>query len=285
MKNIISIITPSLNQGQFIEQTINSVLSQEGDFTIEYIIADGGSNDNTLDVIKKYDYLLKKNKFPVKCDNIIFRWWSKPDSGQAKAINQGFKLAQGSILAWINSDDYYEDLAFDFVAKQFSLNPDLDIIYGNCSEINLLSEIKTMEVITGDFQKSLEEGFVPPQPASFFHKKIINRVGLLDETYHYSMDYEFFLRILSSGGKIRYFPKNLAYFRVWPNSKTKSKQAEFAKDEKRIRKKYHGSFINPIAIHNLRLKFSIINKIKKKFPNFYYFFKKYIYKIINFIHY
>ena len=135
MNNIISIITPSLNQGQFIEQTIKSVLFQAGNFYIDYIIVDGGSIDNSIDIIKKYDLLIKNNKYSIKCYGIKFRWFSKKDKGQTNALNKGFKMANGDICAWINSDDWYEKDVFQFIIKKFEENLEIDLIYGNCFDL------------------------------------------------------------------------------------------------------------------------------------------------------
>lgn len=109
MNNVISIVTPSFNQGRFLEQTINSVITQEGDFYIDYIVADGGSTDNSVAIIKKYDDLIKSKEFICQCRGIEFSWWSQKDNGQPEALNNAFGRAKGDILAWINSDDYYND--------------------------------------------------------------------------------------------------------------------------------------------------------------------------------
>src|SRR5574340_1418719 len=104
---VITVVTPSFNQGRFIDETIRSVISQEGDFYLEYLIMDGGSTDETVDIIKKYDRLIKEGKWPVKCRGIEYRWVSEKDNGQADAVNKGFKIARGEILGWLNSDDTY----------------------------------------------------------------------------------------------------------------------------------------------------------------------------------
>src|SRR4030065_830719 len=102
---LVSVVTPSYNQGRYIEETIKSVLSQEGDFRIEYLIMDGGSTDNSVEVIKKYDRLLKEGRWPVKCLGITYSWTSEKDKGQTDAINKGFAGCTGEILNWINRDD------------------------------------------------------------------------------------------------------------------------------------------------------------------------------------
>src|SRR6516165_8828702 len=114
----ITIVTPSLNQGRFIEETIKSILNQ-GYPNLEYFVIDGGSTDETMSIIKKYD------------EHIDF-WTSEPDNGQAAAINKGFAKASGQILAWLNSDDTYESGVFAEVAKMFERHPEADVISGRC---------------------------------------------------------------------------------------------------------------------------------------------------------
>ena len=117
----ISIVTPSLNQGQFIKRTILSVLKQ-GCHNIEYIVMDGGSTDNTVEILKKYE------------DRLI--WKSEPDRGQSHAINKGFRMATGEIIGWLNSDDTYEPDALKTVIQFFSEHPEIDLIYGDCNMID-----------------------------------------------------------------------------------------------------------------------------------------------------
>src|SRR5262245_45147166 len=104
---IFSIITPSYNQGQFLGETIESVISQSGAFSIDYIIVDGGSTDNSVDIIRQYDERLHRGGWPVKCQGISYRWVSEQDKGQADALMKGFLMAKGNIFAWVNSDDTY----------------------------------------------------------------------------------------------------------------------------------------------------------------------------------
>jgi len=282
MNNIISIITPSLNQGQFIEQTIKSVLFQAGNFYIDYIIVDGGSIDNSIDIIKKYDLLIKNNKYSIKCYGIKFRWFSKKDKGQTNALNKGFKMANGDICAWINSDDWYEKDVFQFIIKKFEENLEIDLIYGNCFEVYENGKIKKGEAIQGNFKKNLEEGCLISQPATFFRKKVLEKVGYLDESFNYCMDYDLWMKIMKNG-KSLYFDKDLAYFRIWEESKTYNYMNKFIEEENAIRKKYGGSKINPGSIHRMRKKIWFLNFIKKKFPKLYKINKKIIYNLINIV--
>lgn len=281
----ISIITPSYNQGQFIEETIRSVLDQEGDFFIEYIIADGGSTDKTVGIIKKYDSLLTRDLYPVKCKGIEFRWWSKKDTGQSDAINQGFKIAKGDILAWINSDDYYLPGAFQIVISKYQKEK-FDLLYGECfklytlnnklikSEPNQNENYKTLLAGTGSFE----------QPATFFTKKIAERVGYLDETLHYCMDYDFWCKIFKIGNTI-YLPSALAVFRIWENSKTSTSRQKFYYERRLIAKRYGGNIITPNSVFQFISKFHWRYFVKDKLPSLYYILKRIFFCLINLLKY
>ena len=227
MNKIITIVTPSFNQGQYISQTIESVLAQAGNFFIDYIIADGGSTDNTVEVIKKYEQRLNDKNWPIKCQGITLTWWSHKDAGQTDAINQGFKVAKGDILAYINSDDLYFPGAFQKVLKAFSKNNQVELVYGKCLSFWQDSS-KTLENIPPadlTFKKILRGGPRIFQPASFWTKKIYDKVGLLDKDCHYAMDYEYYLRILSEpGAKAFFLDEFLAKFRVVSGQKSQQER-------------------------------------------------------------
>jgi len=206
----ISIVTPSLNQREFIERTILSVLGQKGKFDLEYIIIDGGSTDNTLDIIKNYQ------------DNLI--WVSEKDRGQSDAINKGFNMTSGDILAWLNSDDTYEPGALSEVAERYRKH-EFAWCFGNCRNIDendheirkLITGYKIIESKKYSYKRLLSKDFIA-QPAVFFTKDLYEEIGPLDLNCQFSMDYDYWLRI----GK-RYVPlyinKFLANFRWHGESK------------------------------------------------------------------
>lgn len=192
----ISIVTPSYNQGGFIERTIQSVLAQDY-LNLEYIIIDGGSTDDTVDIIKKYD-------------NRIAYWVSEPDKGQADAINKGFKMATGGIVAWLNSDDTYEPEAVKTISEVFKC-PEIDLIYGDCNIVDKEDKI-IGKMDGGDFRykKNLFNLICTiPQPATFFRRKILNEIGYLDTSLNLSMDFEYWIRASKAGKKIKHIPKKL----------------------------------------------------------------------------
>ncbi len=201
----VSIVTPSYNQKQFLEETILSVLNQDYP-NIEYIIIDGGSTDGSVDIIRKYEHQLSY-------------WVSEPDRGQSQAINKGFQRAKGDILAWLNSDDEYTQGAILTAVQTFIKYPDVAMVYGNCDIIdeqgNLTGHIRSHQCDL----KSLFRGNNIPQPSTFFKKKVLEEIGPLNETLKYAMDYDLFLRI-SSKFKIKYLPSTLSRFRYQNQSKT-----------------------------------------------------------------
>ncbi len=175
----ISIITPSFNQGQYIEDTILSVLGQDYS-NLEYLIMDGGSKDQTLDVIKKYE------------DKITY-WESKKDKGQSHAINKGLSKATGDIVAWLNSDDMYTDNALKRVANIFLKNPEVDIVYGNVWQCY---PKETEKHINKKFNpKHFLTGVNMHQPSVFWRRKLHDTIGFLDEELYYTMDYDLWLRL------------------------------------------------------------------------------------------
>jgi glycosyltransferase involved in cell wall biosynthesis len=209
----ISIITPSFNQCAFIEQTIRSVLEQDYP-NIEYIIIDGGSTDETLDIIRRYE-------------SGIAYWVSDKDRGQAHAINKGLGRATGDIIAYLNSDDYYIDGALARVAEAFNRHPNRDLLHGRCRIVdehgNKLGErvgsIRRFDEILDLWDVWWNRrNFV--QPEVFWTKRIAKKVGAFREDLFWVLDYEYWLRILAAGGRIGSIDAELAAFRLHSNQKS-----------------------------------------------------------------
>jgi len=223
----ISIVTPSFNQGQFVEETIRSVLLQSYP-DLEYIIIDGGSTDNTVDIIKKYEKWLAY-------------WVSEPDKGQSHAINKGFARASGEIYAYINSDDFYELNAFQSVAPLFVKSDKVHLVAGECIIFNgdIIKRIFKPgwpESLAHFLDKTYSSTFA--QPASFWSKDIYNHVGGLDDSLNFCFDKEFFLRIGLTGITPYLIPRRIARFREHFDSKTTSHAIRFHKESIRILHKH-----------------------------------------------
>lgn len=221
----ISIITPSYNQGEFIEETIKSVIYQKGDFELEYIIFDAKSKDNTISILKRYDKIINSKEFKPNCKKIIFKWFSEKDSGQSEAINKGFKISTGEIINWLCSDDLLEEGALQKVSDFFTINKDAKVVYGNSIVINEDNKIiniqKGAEFSHEDLirlDRSYHKFFIA-QPSTFLKKEILKTIGLLNEDTQICMDYEWYLKI---NKKYRFFflDQILSYSRHHKDSKT-----------------------------------------------------------------
>lgn len=235
----VSIITPSYNQGRFIDETIRSVISQEGDFFLEYIIMDGGSTDDSVDIVKKYDRLIKEGKWPLKCRGVEYRWVSEKDRGQADAVNKGFKAAKGEMLGWLNSDDTYLPGAISMALKYFEENRDVMMVYGEGYHINETGGIiERYPTEPFNWEKFARTCFIC-QPTVFLRRSVLEMAGMLDANLQYCMDYEYWMRI-SERLKIGFLPEYLANSRLYPETKTMSKRVEVYKEIKETVKKHYG---------------------------------------------
>jgi len=136
-----SIVTPTYNSEKYLNETIQSVISQKGNFTIEYIIIDNYSEDNTINIIKKYQYMIQSKNYPITCKDIEIKYYQAKDNGMYDAINKGFLKAKGDIYAWINSDDIYLPGAFSVIRQIFIKYPEIKWLKGITSYINELSTI------------------------------------------------------------------------------------------------------------------------------------------------
>lgn len=203
----VSVITPSYNQGIFIERTLQSVADQSvPGIEVEHVVFDGGSSDETVEVLKRFDP-------PV-------RWQSKKDKGQTDAVNQGLRATDGEIIGWLNSDDIYYPGAIEQVVRYFEAHPDIDVVYGMADHIDL--EGHAFEAYPSepwDFEHLKERCFIC-QPALFFRRCVVEQHGPLDESLNYCMDYEYWLRLGKAGVRFGYLEAKLAGSRLYADNKT-----------------------------------------------------------------
>lgn len=225
----ISIITPSYNQAQFLEDTILSVLGQ-GYPNLEYLIMDGGSNDGSKEIIKKYS------------DSISY-WQSIKDKGQADAINQGFKKAGGEILMWLNSDDMLMPNVLYKIADYYKKEPE-HLYFGNCIHFQTIdSGVKTVgsNVLTLFNENRLNELDFIIQPSSFWNRKIWEETGPLDETYHFGFDWEWFLRV-QKNFKLTPISDVLSMYRIHDQHKSGTGGKQRQKELLKIYQKFNPRF-------------------------------------------
>jgi glycosyltransferase involved in cell wall biosynthesis len=210
----ISVVTPSYNQGQYLEETIKSVLEQDY-AELEYIIIDGASTDSAVDVIKRYEQQLAY-------------WTSEPDGGQSDAINKGLRRATGEIVTWLGSDDLFMPGALHAIARHFS-ESDAALIHGR----TVLFGEGFKEQVKGADDHELEfrylAGMPFPQPSSFFLRRVLLEQGYLDETLHYGMDYDLLARV-ALNYRIEKVPDVFSKYRLHEESKSIAQGIRFTTD-------------------------------------------------------
>lgn len=178
----VSVVTPSLNMSVLIGETLESVLGQDYPH-VEYLVVDGGSTDGTVEVLRRYASRL--------------RWVSEPDAGQAAAINKGWRMTRGEVIAWLNADDLYRPGAIQEAVAFLEAHPDVDMVYGDCDFIDASGRlIGTYPARPWDYAELVRRAvnFVP-QPAVFLRRRVLETVGYLNEGLHYAMDFEYWLRL------------------------------------------------------------------------------------------
>jgi glycosyltransferase involved in cell wall biosynthesis len=240
----ISVVTPSYNQGEFLERTICSVLDQ-GYPNLEYIVIDGGSTDGSLEIIKKYEKHLSY-------------WVSEPDQGQGDAINKGFLKSTGQILAWINSDDVYLPGAFWKIAELFNKNSNAAIVYGDYIKVDSEDKCVALRRQPSFSYRICLYGYLTiMQPASFFGRQAFLDAGGVDIAYEYAMDYDLILR-LAKGRRVVHTKEYLAAFRIHSSSKSVAKKSCFRDEDRSVRIKNIGHQPFPAEFLILHLYYKVL---------------------------
>ncbi len=226
----ISIITTNYNTDKYLERTIKSVLNQKGDFELEYIITDGTSTDNSLEIIKKYKDRLK--------------YISEKDKGQSDGINKGLKMATGDIVAFLNADDVYTDGALDKVVRYFKENPDCMWLTGYCRIIDendkqvkkYITEYKNSKLRKFTFEQLLIEDSIS-QPATFWRRKLHDEFGYIDESLHFAMDQDLWARFAKKY-PLHLIREYLGEFRFTSDTKTGSSVHKTLRESKLVAERY-----------------------------------------------
>ncbi len=210
----ISVLTPSYNQGAFIRRTLDSVLGQTGNFDLEYVVIDGGSTDDTLDILRSYGDRL--------------RWRSEPDRGQVEAINKGLRAATGEIVGWLNSDDLLAPGALQRVAETFAEHPGLEWLHGRCNVIDVhdrvirrwISAYKHWCARHYSYERLIAENFVS-QMTVYWRRDVMDEIGFVDPDLKLAFDYDLWLRLAKRSDPL-YVPELQASFRWYETTKSGS---------------------------------------------------------------
>lgn len=201
----VSVITPSFNQGAYLERAIESVLGQAVP-GLEHLVFDGGSTDETRGVLERHG------------DRV--RWVSEPDRGQAHAVNKGFRAARCEVIGWLNADDLYEPGAIRAACALLEERPELDVVYGQARYVDATdAPVEPYRTEPWDLRRLQEYCFIC-QPATFFRRRVVERYGLLDERLTYCLDYEYWLRLALGGARFAYLERLLAGSRLHPEAKS-----------------------------------------------------------------
>jgi glycosyltransferase involved in cell wall biosynthesis len=232
---LLSIVTPSFNQAKYLGRTIESVLKQDYP-NFEYIVIDGGSTDGSQDVIRGYEERLAY-------------WESVPDKGQTDAINKGFAKAKGKYLAWLNSDDIYQQGAFSEAVDFLEGHPEVGMVYGDCNFINAQDRVIGKFPAAQTNYERLRRGYVHiPQQASFFRADLWQKVGPLDPSFFFAMDYDLWVR-LAQEAPLVYLPGHTwASFRLHGDAKTISADAHCWPEMLRVHYREGGHWLSVINL-------------------------------------
>lgn len=216
----ITVVTPSYNQAAYLERTIRSVLDQDYP-NLEYFIIDGGSTDGSVDIIRRY------------ADRLAY-WVSEPDRGQSDAINKGLRRATGEWVAWQNSDDIYYPGAFRDLAAAAAKHPQAGLIIGDMMLIDAHDRpLRDIRYVKPSYKALLAEGMLLANQTTFWRRSLQEKVGLLDEAYHCSFDYEWFLRLAQHAGGI-HVDRIWGALRLHGETKTSLQAQRFQEENQRI---------------------------------------------------
>ena len=247
-----AIVTPSYNQGQFIERTINSVLNQNYP-ALEYIIQDGGSTDDTVHIVRKYQSRLK-------------RWTSAKDNGQSDALNLGFMQSTGDIMAYLNSDDLLLPGSLNYIARYFNKHPNVDVVYGHRVCIDRDDHDIGRWVLPPHDSEILNWVDYVPQETLFWRRTIWEKAGgKIDDNFKFAMDWDLIIRLRDAGAKFARLPRFLGAFRIHAQQKTNATiTLHGLKEMEKLRLRCNGRVVSHVELKRKILPYQIKHLIYHK---------------------
>ena len=232
----LTIVTPTLNHAEYLAHTITSVVSQ-GHPRLEYVVQDGGSHDETCDILRQ-------------CNGVLTRWESSSDRGQAHAINKGFAGTSGEIMAYLNSDDLILPGALAYVSRYFAEHPEVDVVYGHRVLIDLHGRDVGRQVLPPHDDAVLAWADYIPQETLYWRRRTWDLIGgEIDESFQFAMDWDLLLRFADIGACIHRLPRFLGAFRVHPDQKTQACWTLGEQEMFRLRARVHGRDVDYPEIH------------------------------------
>jgi glycosyltransferase involved in cell wall biosynthesis len=252
---LVSIVTPSFNQGRFIERTLRSVLDQRGEFDLDYRVIDGGSTDETVSILRRYEDRLS--------------WTSERDRGQVDAINKGLRACRGDIIGWLNSDDVLLPGALDSVTAAFRAHANMEWVHGRCEIIDSddrpirrwVSTYKDFRARHHTFENLLTENYIS-QMTTFWRRRVHDEIGYLDPSLKLAFDYDLWLRLAKRGSPV-YVRDRIACFRWYMTSKSGANFREQFREDTAVCARYAAD--NRAVLWRKRVKNSAILTIYKLF--------------------
>jgi glycosyltransferase involved in cell wall biosynthesis len=236
----VSVVVPNFNGARYLPCTFASLISQTYVDT-EVVVVDGASTDGSVQLIESW------------AERLPLRWISEPDSGQAEAINKGFRMATGEVMGWINSDDLLTPRSVELAAERFARDPDLDMVWGFCLVVDENERPLTIQnpYVREDLAQLRRHRNFVSQPGSWYSRRAVERFGPLREDLHYLFDYDFFLK-MADVGRAEFIPEVMAWFRLHGGSKSGSQENRFLREEPRVYRENGGRWLSPFWVDYLR---------------------------------
>jgi GT2 family glycosyltransferase len=223
---LVTVVIPSFNQGQFLEDALSSVFNQN--IPVEVFVLDGGSSDNTIEIISKWEHRLTG-------------WRSHKDEGQAAAINEGIARGKAKYVCWLNSDDWFLAQGLEKLISVLEKYPEVPMVYGHCLNVIQKSGKQYPVWVESFSERRMAVRCIIAQPATLIRRSVWEAIGGVDATLHMAMDYDLWWRIFKHAGPLYFLDQVVAVNRVHEATKTNTQRARHYKEAIQLVRKHYGS--------------------------------------------